>query len=385
MKRDFLKAAMTNETFMLHPSVLNSLTALVNSTDETILDGDSEANNSVITSIIENVGVVEVHGAMYKKKSSGFCMSVLSYGDIFDSINMMENDNTLDTILVVADTPGGVVASGADRVADLILNSTKRVVLLGDNTLTSGGMWCFTATKERYATNLTQIGSVGVKGGYFKKTDNGDIVELVSANAENKDCNLNGTCEQKVQATLNTIEDEFYKRLEKNTGFNKTYFIENFNKGDVIFADKALEIGFIDGITTKDELLKTLVKGAVPAETKPANKFNTRTGIMADEANVATAEQAIATERKRTTDISALGSKYGVSAEMVQTAIADGTEMVAFKDTVISALSTKIADLEVKLTTAVEVAASSEGEATKVLKNADTTKAVVTAAQNTKV
>ncbi len=282
MKNNHLKASLAGQIFMLHPSVVNSLVSLANSRDVeerddvTVREGSTEANNSVETEIIHNVGIVTTHGAMYKKRSAGLCMSVLSYSDIFSSIKMMEEDDSIDTIINIVDTPGGVVASGADDVADLILNSKKRTITLYDNQASSGGMWIFSASKEIYATNLTQLGSVGVKGGYLNKTEDNGVVELVSANAENKDCSLNGTCKEKALSILNKVEDEFYVRLEKNTGHDKNFYIDNFNKGDTIFADKALEIGFLDGISTRKELLEKVVTGAVPAETKPA-KINTRT------------------------------------------------------------------------------------------------------------
>ena len=97
----------------------------------------------------------------------------------------------------------------------------------------------------------------------------------------------------------------------------------------MVSATKALEIGFIDGVTTLDELIKTLVAkdGTVPPERKPVAINQKKESVMA----VEDTENLVAIERARTANIAALGLKYGVSAEAMQSAITDGTEVSAFQ------------------------------------------------------
>jgi len=101
------------------------------------------------------------------------------------------------------------------------------------------------------------IGSIGVMAGYREPTDDGSIV-LVSKNAQNKNCSLNGDCKQKIQARIDDVETIFYERVIRNTGLSKAEIASHFSYGDVISATEAQEVGFLEEVTTFDILLKSL-------------------------------------------------------------------------------------------------------------------------------
>lgn len=381
MRTEFLKEAIAQEFFMLHPKAMNGLEAFAN--QKTTNSGTvPEGNNSVKTSIMGNVGIIAIEGAMYKKSTVNMCMSVLAYSDMKTSITNIQSNSNIDTEVYIVDTPGGVVSDGADEVSELIRNSKNRTIAISRNMMASGGMWIFSACKEIYASsNLTEFGSIGVKGGFLEQTeDDRKIYRAVSKNAENKDCSLNGKCKEKLDTQLNTIEEEFYDRLKLNTGKDKEYFIKEFNKGDTIFAPKALEIGFIKGIVSTDNFIKTLVTegtptGVVPSQEKPAANQNTKEKAMANPEQEDAVAQATAQATQRAADIAAIGSKYGISAEAIHTAISTGQTIQDFQATALDDMQSKVeaersekADIQAKLDEAIKAGASEDEGATVVPK-----------------
>ncbi len=263
MRTDMLKAALGNQVFMLEPHVMNSAIELL----ETLAQGNG--NNESVKSfgtdevgyqVLGSTAVISVDGAMYKKGMSGLCMNLLGYDQITAALDKAESDNTVDTIVFRVDTPGGSVA-GADELGERIYNSPKRTVTFYENLGASAGIYVFSAADEVYASKSTRVGSIGVVVTYVDNGDNEDstkIKYITSQNAKNKVCDMDGDCVDRIQTSIDKHEELFYERVMRNTGFTSEQIKETFNEGDVIFADAALESGFIDGITTFKSLIDSL-------------------------------------------------------------------------------------------------------------------------------
>jgi ClpP class serine protease len=259
---------MKKMPFMLYAPLMDSLLEFANS-DTARADANTPAvaNNSVMYEVQGSVAIISIDGGMYKKDMGGMCMSVASYDTMVKFIDKAESDDSVKTILYRVDTGGGSVA-GADEVEDRIFKSKKRTVTLYENIGASGGLWIFTASDEVYATETTMLGSIGVVVSYLEKDEKtGEKrVEIVSKNAQNKRCSLNGTCKEEIQGMIDTYEEMFYARIEKNTGFGADMIQTTFNNGGVIFAKEAHKAGFIQGITTFDDLLASIKVGTNPLE-----------------------------------------------------------------------------------------------------------------------
>ncbi len=262
MRTKILQKALDNQAFMVQPNVMSDAIALLS----TLTDKEAEsavtvgdvANNSVVYETVGNVAVISLDGAMYKKNMTGLCMNVVSYDQILKKIDMAESDNSIDTILFRVDTPGGAVA-GADEVGERIYNSPKKTVTLYENLGASGGIYIFSAADELYATRTTQLGSIGVIVTFSKRDAAGDEhLYLTSKNAENKVCDMEGDCLDRIQTRIDEHERMFYDRVMRNTGFSAEQIRDVFDKGDIIFAEKAYEEGFINGISTFHEVLNSL-------------------------------------------------------------------------------------------------------------------------------
>jgi ClpP class serine protease len=253
---DFIKADLLNQAFILCPAkmqtYMNVLSEGAIRTEEI-----GVANNNVVYTVVDNVAIIAIDGAMYKKEFRGACgESVVAYPNIIKAINIAEADNNINTILFRVDTGGGSVA-GAEEVRFRIKNSPKKTITFYENLGASGGIWIFTASDEIYAAPTTWLGSIGVVVAYEEEdpeTKNKKI-ELVSKNAPNKRCSTNGDCKEKMQLMIDEIEKDFFMVLEENTGFKQEQLVEIFQNGGIIKAEIAKEKGFIKDIRQFSVLL----------------------------------------------------------------------------------------------------------------------------------
>lgn len=275
MRTQQIKNYLSTRLFAVCPNYLNSVISVLNNgVDKIETSNEVSPEHSYV--VKDGIAIIEIDGAMIKKNDrfNAICGGFVPYDAISSYIDKANNDKAVHTILFKVDTVGGEVA-GADEIGEKIFNSNKKTITWFNNIGASAGIWIFTASDEVYANKTTILGSIGVMSLYYDKEDDGKMT-VVSKNAENKNCNLNGDCKDKIQQRIDSTEDIFFERLVRNTNFTKNELITYFNKGDVIGADEALEIGFISDVVSYDILIKHLVTKAVPTSTnrnKPANIF----------------------------------------------------------------------------------------------------------------
>ncbi len=253
---DLIRAELLNQPFIMCPAKMQTYINVLN--DGVLrVDDVGVANNNVVYTKVDDVAVIAIDGAMYKKEFKGACgESVVAYPNIVKAIDMAESDKDISTMFFRVDTGGGSVA-GAEEVRFRIKNSKKKTVTFYENLGASGGIWIFTASDEVYAAPSTWLGSVGVVIEY-EDEDNKKTKQIVSEDSPNKRCELNGDCESVMQSMVNTIAQDFFNVLEENTGFKKAEIKEIFQNGGIIKAEIAKEKGFIKDIRQFSVLLSEI-------------------------------------------------------------------------------------------------------------------------------
>lgn len=260
MRNDIIRAGLKKVPFMLHSATMDSLLEMANSeTPRSEAPEIKVANNSVTYQVLNNIAIISVDGAMHKKDIGGMCASVVAYPAILQAIDKAEADESVDTTIFRVDTPGGSVF-GADEVEERIFNSKNKTITFYENIGASGGIYIFMASDEVYASETTMLGSIGVVVSYMEEDPETKKrrVEIVSKNAKNKRCSLNGNCKEEIATMIDTHESIFYDRVMKNTGFSEEKIKSTFNEGGMIFAKEAQASGFIDKVISFSELMKSL-------------------------------------------------------------------------------------------------------------------------------
>lgn len=310
MRADYLKFALANEIFAIQPSIMQKAVEYLENNAPNALALEQVANDSVTYEEKDNLAIISIEGAMYKKSMGGLCMSVASYPDIIKSIDRAEANSAIQKILFYVDTPGGAVA-GLDEVAERIFTSPKETITLYSNLGASAGIYAFTASDKVYAASKnTELGSIGtIVSAYVDKTNDDKKITVVSKNAPNKVFNWNEEGIQKLQSKLDQHEKYFFEAVERHTGFTQDRIISVFNAGDTIFAEKALEEGFINGIISLNELTNNLVGKAVPTSdnrNKPANTIKKEQSMAISKEDILASEEYLSLQASHKAEVDGL-------------------------------------------------------------------------------
>ena len=258
MRSDFLKLGLLKEEFLLHPNIMQDLYKIFQNQEPLFASVEKIANNSVTYEIVKNVAVISVDGAMYKKDMGGMCMSVASYQVIMQNIKQAEDNENVEKILFRVTTVGGT-AAGIDPLEEMIANCKKETAVIFEDVGASAGIYAFSACDKMYATEMTEVGSIGVVSGFLKNKGDDEVEYITSSRAKNKITDIiTKEGKEKYLKKLDKREEKFYSIVEKNTGFTAEKIQEVFDNGDTIFAQDAYEAGFLQGVTTFQILLDNM-------------------------------------------------------------------------------------------------------------------------------
>lgn len=258
MRSDFLKLGLLKEEFLLHPNIMQDLYKIFQNQEPLFASVEKIANNSVTYEIVKNVAVISVDGAMYKKDMGGMCMSVASYQVIMQNIKQAEDNENVEKILFRVTTVGGT-AAGIDPLEEMIANCKKETAVIFEDVGASAGIYAFSACDKMYASEMTEVGSIGVVSGFLKNKGDDEVEYITSSRAKNKITDITTKeGKEKYLKKLDKREEKFYSIVEKNTGFTAEKIQEVFDNGDTIFAQDAYESGFLQGVTTFQILLDNM-------------------------------------------------------------------------------------------------------------------------------
>lgn len=302
MRSDFLKLGLLKEEFLLQPNIMQDLYKIFQNQEPLFASVEKIANNSVTYEIVKNVAVISVDGAMYKKDMGGMCMSVASYQVIMQYIKQAEDDENVEKILFRVTTVGGT-AAGIDPLEEMIANCKKETAVIFEDVGASAGIYAFSACDKMYATEMTEVGSIGVVSGFLKNKGDDEVECITSSRAKNKITDITTKeGKEKYLKKLDKREEKFYSIVEKNTGFTAEKIQEVFDNGDTIFAKDAYEAGFLQGVTTFQILLDNMTGeintlGVNPASATQAIKIeNLSKGAGMEKNHTAAEFQALQTQ-----------------------------------------------------------------------------------------
>lgn len=257
MRGDILLAQAMGEIFFAKESVVQNLSAFLNKGMQIEQKIPNTSNQSVTMQKIENIAIINIDGAMYKKDMSGFCMSVASYQAIEAYTNeaiAMYKKGEIKELGYRVSTPGGGVY-GLDSVERMISKLEMPTFTYYEDIGCSAGIYAFTASKELYAAPMTELGSIGVVVQLVKDKKQ-KVITVTSSRASNKRLDLETKEGQdKLRKELDIYEERFYNVVMKNTGFSAEKIQKEFDNGGTIMSDKAQEIGFIDEVIGFEELI----------------------------------------------------------------------------------------------------------------------------------
>lgn len=209
-------------------------------------------------------------------KYDGFCNAgVDTKAALFAEVQ--RNPNIIGSIIVF-DTPGGE-ARAPEKMGQLMKQATKPVFAYVDNLCASAGYWMAAHADKIYASGkVAQIGSVGafttiVDQSKRLKQLGYNLIEIYAKQSTLKNIEFREALAgkpEKMQQRITELQSMFESAVRDNR--NDLIVDETVYQGALMFADRAVEAGLIDGIASFDEVV-----AMVEAEAKRLDLINTTT------------------------------------------------------------------------------------------------------------
>lgn len=280
-----------------------------------------------------------------------------------------ENDNTIVGVLLDIDSGGGQ-ASGTGEFAKYVFGYSKPVVTYTDGSLCSGAYYIASGSKEIVANqHADAVGSIGtmikylVLDGYYKKLGAKLVEEYATKSTQKNNSSRKikeGSVSELIRDELDPINEVFHKDVKE---YRPAVKEENFNGHHTVDMSKALDLGLIDKIGTREYAINRVF------ELASKNNSNQKQQVMA-ESNTYSAIAATIGEETLKVSNKLLSGKTGVfltedqlaSLESKLTASATELEKV---NTDLKASTDTVSDIEAAVDNAMETAGLEASEAVK--------------------
>jgi signal peptide peptidase SppA len=224
-------------------------------------------------------GVITQRGNMVEDVSGPGSVSTQLFGS---SLRDALNDDTVSSILIDIDSPGGSVY-GVSELADLIYQSRgqKPVVAIADSLAASAAYWLGCAASEFYITPGGEVGSIGVWQAHFDYSEAyaeaGVAPTLISAGKFKVEGNPYQPLDEDAKAFMQSRVDDYYnaftKTVSRGRGVSIAQVRDGMGQGRVLGASAALEQKMVDGITTFEDLIKKMQKDTRALRGASANRL----------------------------------------------------------------------------------------------------------------
>lgn len=204
------------------------------------------------------------------------------------------NDDSVGSILIEVDSPGGVV-DGVPELADEIraARGRKPIVAHANSLAASAAYWIASAADELVVTPSGEVGSIGVFTVHYDQSGQleraGVQPSLISAGRYKVEANPFEPLGEEARAYLQEQVDEFYGMfvgaVAKGRGVGVKEVRDGFGEGRVVTAAAARRLGMVDRVETFDATIARLSGAKRPRQ--------------ANRAQVGRPERSASTERRR--------------------------------------------------------------------------------------
>jgi len=195
---------------------------------------------------------------------------------ITKTLREVGQDDTISTVLLDIDSPGGTVSGLPELAAEVRqLRESKRVVALANSLTASAAYWIASQADEIVATPEALVGSVGV---FTLHEDWSKLNERIGINPTyifagkykvegNPDQPLSDEARAHLQATVDDVYNLFVGDVAKGRGVAPAVVRAEYGEGRALTAKAAKANGLIDRIAGAEETLQRL-SGAKAGEDK---------------------------------------------------------------------------------------------------------------------
>lgn len=213
--------------------------------------------------VVNNIAVINVMGTLVNRSDWMDVMSGMTgYNHIASQVNAANADPMVGGIFFHADSGGGEVA-GCFDCADIIAKSEKPTAWFADEMSCSAAYALACGADAIYAPRTADIGSIGVLVAHQdiseQMKDAGVKITLIHSGAFKVDGNpyqaLPEAVQERWQADIDDVRNMFAGEVAKHRGLTIDSVLAT--EAAVYNGARALEMGLIDGVLSRDEAFQT--------------------------------------------------------------------------------------------------------------------------------
>lgn len=256
--------------------------------DAYVGDLGNRITGTFFSSKLGSTGIIVLDGPILPRAGVLKGMSgpeLASYERLSQDLDILENDDSINTILFVLDSPGGAI-SGVHEFGEMIKKSKKKTQAYVMGNAASAAYWIASSTSEIYSAPTGESGSIGTVATIrdYREADKKSgvkTIEIVSAVSPYKRRDYD-TDEGKaaVQKIVDQLGEIFVATVAENRKVSRDHVLAHFGQGDMLVAEDALKAGMIDGIMSlrdllsKNNLTHTTPKGSLSMTVEEFKKEN---------------------------------------------------------------------------------------------------------------
>ena len=210
-----------------------------------------------------NIGLVSIMGPIVSHAADlGPCEAGTSYDSIRAQLRAGLADDSIGSILLAIDSPGGSVF-GCMELADEIRASAKPITAVASYCAASAAYWLGSAASEFYVSPSGQVGSIGVWMAHQDVSSalekEGIVTTLISAGRYKVEGNPFSALDDEARANMQSSVDDFYTSFVKAVAKGRNVSVDTvrsgMGEGRMLSASDALKAGMVDGVATFDEVV----------------------------------------------------------------------------------------------------------------------------------
>jgi signal peptide peptidase SppA len=187
-----------------------------------------------------------------------------SYERIATMLHQVLADESVGTIVLDCDTPGGTVAGVSELAAEIFAaRRVKRIVAVANSVCASAGFWLASQAHEVVAIPSALVGSIGVftvhaslEAALAKEGVKMTLVKFGEFKVENnpfEDLTKAGLTQ--LQRHVNQSGEQFVADVARGRGTTPAFVRSHYGDGRVFSAKDAQTAGLVDRIATLDDVL----------------------------------------------------------------------------------------------------------------------------------
>lgn len=213
-------------------------------------DGSGNASNSRGYSVEGSTAVVPIYGALGKNLNEFEALFMTDYNDIETALIEAENDESVETILLDINSPGGTI-QGLPELVNYMRTIEKPLVSYTDGMMASAAYWLGTVSPHLLISQTAEVGSVGVYVALLDESKalemQGYKVEAISAGKYKLDYSGYEPLSDEARARLQANVDKWHGRFKAAVQVN--YPVDDeYLEGQTFEGEEAVEVQMASGI-----------------------------------------------------------------------------------------------------------------------------------------